>query len=100
MAHILFFAFAVKQSQIDVIEVFNLAAAFFHRGKLRAAKRHPTSFDALDELLNRQHYRLCYWHVASDEINYRRFFDVNVLAALSTLPCSSCLGDPRHAISK
>ncbi|HEX2971813.1 MAG TPA: malto-oligosyltrehalose synthase [Tepidisphaeraceae bacterium] len=43
----------------------------------------PRSFDRLDDLLNRQCYRLAYWHVASDEINYRRFFDVNELAALS-----------------
>ena len=43
----------------------------------------PRSFDRLDELLNRQHYRLDYWRVAPDEINYRRFFDVNELAALA-----------------
>jgi len=42
----------------------------------------PRSFDALDELLNRQSYRLAHWRVASEEINYRRFFDVNELAAL------------------
>src|SRR5690349_3613407 len=42
------------------------------------------SFDRLDQLLNRQHYRLAYWRVASDEINYRRFFDINELAALRT----------------
>ena len=40
------------------------------------------SFDALHELLERQVYRLAFWRVASDEINYRRFFDVNDLAAL------------------
>jgi (1->4)-alpha-D-glucan 1-alpha-D-glucosylmutase len=39
--------------------------------------------DLLDELLDRQCYRLSFWHVASDEINYRRFFDINDLAALS-----------------
>jgi (1->4)-alpha-D-glucan 1-alpha-D-glucosylmutase len=38
--------------------------------------------DALHELLERQAYRMAYWRVASDEINYRRFFDVNHLAAL------------------
>ena len=43
----------------------------------------PRSFDLLDELLDDQAYRLCYWRVAPDEINYRRFFDVNELAALS-----------------
>src|SRR5207245_5693046 len=41
------------------------------------------SFDLLDDLLNQQAYRLCFWRVASDEINYRRFFDINELAALS-----------------
>jgi (1->4)-alpha-D-glucan 1-alpha-D-glucosylmutase len=40
------------------------------------------SFDALDALLEAQAYRLSFWRVAVDEINYRRFFDVNDLAAL------------------
>ena len=43
----------------------------------------PRSFDLLDDLLEQQCYRLAYWRVAPDEINYRRFFDVNDLAALS-----------------
>jgi (1->4)-alpha-D-glucan 1-alpha-D-glucosylmutase len=40
------------------------------------------SFDALDEMLNEQSYRLAFWRVAAEEINYRRFFDVNDLAAI------------------
>jgi (1->4)-alpha-D-glucan 1-alpha-D-glucosylmutase len=40
------------------------------------------SFDLLDGLLDNQAYRLAFWRVAADEINYRRFFDVNDLAAL------------------
>ncbi len=40
------------------------------------------SFDTLHELLEAQAFRLAYWRVASDDINYRRFFDVNNLAAL------------------
>jgi len=40
------------------------------------------SFDALDALLNEQAYRLAFWRVAAEEINYRRFFDVNDLAAI------------------
>ena len=43
----------------------------------------PESFDHLDDLLMAQSYRLAYWRVAPDEINYRRFFDINDLAALS-----------------
>ena len=53
----------------------------------RAGQRHsradPRSFDLLDGLLDQQAYRLSYWRVAADEINYRRFFDINELAALS-----------------
>ncbi len=36
----------------------------------------------MHDLLERQCYRLAYWRVAADDINYRRFFDVNDLAAL------------------
>lgn len=42
----------------------------------------PASFDLFDQLLLDQAYRLAYWQVAADEINYRRFFDVNELAAI------------------
>jgi (1->4)-alpha-D-glucan 1-alpha-D-glucosylmutase len=42
----------------------------------------PASFDALHELLELQAFHLTYWRVAADDINYRRFFDVNDLAAL------------------
>ncbi|HEX6267917.1 MAG TPA: malto-oligosyltrehalose synthase, partial [Burkholderiales bacterium] len=37
---------------------------------------------ALHRLLEKQHYRLAFWRVASDEINYRRFFEITDLAAL------------------
>lgn len=42
----------------------------------------PRSFDALETLLDQQGYRLSHWRVAADEINYRRFFDINELAAV------------------
>jgi (1->4)-alpha-D-glucan 1-alpha-D-glucosylmutase len=42
----------------------------------------PASFDALDTMLQSQGYRLASWRVASEEINYRRFFDINDLAAV------------------
>lgn len=38
--------------------------------------------DALDELLNQQHYRLAYWRTADQELGYRRFFDVNTLVGV------------------
>jgi (1->4)-alpha-D-glucan 1-alpha-D-glucosylmutase len=42
----------------------------------------PPSFDLLDGLLADQAYRVAYWRVAGEEINYRRFFDINELAAI------------------
>ena len=41
-----------------------------------------TSFDLLDGLLGKQVWRLSHWRVASEEINYRRFFDINALGAI------------------
>jgi (1->4)-alpha-D-glucan 1-alpha-D-glucosylmutase len=38
--------------------------------------------ERLAALLERQHYRLASWRVANDEVNWRRFFDINELAAL------------------
>jgi (1->4)-alpha-D-glucan 1-alpha-D-glucosylmutase len=40
------------------------------------------SFDLLDQILAAQAYRVAHWRVAGEEINYRRFFDINELAAI------------------
>ena len=50
--------------------------------RLNGTPGEPASFDPLHALLEEQAYRLAYWRVAADEINYRRFFDINTLAAL------------------
>lgn len=50
--------------------------------RVNGAVGNPESFDLLDQLLQEQAYRLAHWGVAAEEINYRRFFDVNELAAL------------------
>ncbi|KGM13212.1 malto-oligosyltrehalose synthase [Cellulomonas bogoriensis] len=44
--------------------------------------REGTEHLPLAELVERQHYRLAYWRVADEELNYRRFFDVGTLAAI------------------
>jgi (1->4)-alpha-D-glucan 1-alpha-D-glucosylmutase len=49
---------------------------------INGEKGKPRSFDALEALLAEQAYRLSYWGVAAEEINYRRFFDINDLAAI------------------
>ncbi len=50
--------------------------------EINGVKGDPHSFDRLEKLLEDQAYRLSFWHVAADEINYRRFFDINELAAI------------------
>ena len=40
------------------------------------------SADDLDALLEQQAYRLAYWKIGYEEINYRRFFDINELVGL------------------
>jgi (1->4)-alpha-D-glucan 1-alpha-D-glucosylmutase len=49
---------------------------------LNGTPDHPETMTALGNLLEDQAYRLAYWRVAGDEINYRRFFDINDLAGL------------------
>jgi (1->4)-alpha-D-glucan 1-alpha-D-glucosylmutase len=48
----------------------------------RAGPDRPAQTLALHHLLERQHYKLGHWRLASSDINYRRFFDVNSLAGL------------------
>jgi (1->4)-alpha-D-glucan 1-alpha-D-glucosylmutase len=50
--------------------------------RLNGTEGDSHSFDALHELLEAQVYRLAHWRVSAEEINYRRFFDVNDLIGL------------------
>jgi len=61
---------AIKEFVSKNIELFN--------GKLGNA----TSFDLLDRLLSDQTFRLSFWKVAAEEINYRRFFSINGLISV------------------
>ncbi|MBI2908933.1 MAG: malto-oligosyltrehalose synthase [Chloroflexi bacterium] len=54
----------------DAVEIFN------------GTPGEPRTFDLLDTLMDSQAYRPAYWRVAAEEVNYRRFFDINELAAL------------------
>src|ERR1700738_5262379 len=58
-------------------EIIARGGAGYRAGPDRAAQTL-----ALHHLLERQHYRLGHWRLASSDINYRRFFDVNTLAGL------------------
>ncbi len=61
---------AVRQAVDDELRAMN------------GTKGDPRSFDKLEALLAQQAYRLSYWRVAAEHINYRRFFDINDLAAI------------------
>lgn len=60
----------VKQMVLDTVNDYN------------GNQGDPNSFTLLHELLETQSWRIANWRVASDEINYRRFFDINDLAGL------------------
>lgn len=76
-----------EEAKRRLSELIKRSAAIseFIRGRLRLFNGRigdPKSFDLLDRLLNKQPYRMAHWRVAAEEINYRRFFDVNELAAI------------------
>lgn len=68
---------ALRASSPPVVAAIDAAVEAFN-----GTPGEPRSFDALDALLQDQAYRLAFWRVAAEEINYRRFFDVNELAGL------------------
>ncbi|MGH7824243.1 MAG: malto-oligosyltrehalose synthase [Candidatus Binatia bacterium] len=50
--------------------------------KFNGTKGDAASFNRLDQLLGEQLYRLSFWKVAAEELNYRRFFNINELISL------------------
>ena len=68
---------ALTRRSARVLAHIERAVALFN-----GVRGEPRSFDNLDRLLSAQAYRVAYWRVAAEEINYRRFFDINELAAI------------------
>lgn len=60
----------IKRFTDENIEIFN------------GTKGVAESFNRLDSLLSEQFFRLSFWKVATEEINYRRFFNINDLISL------------------
>lgn len=73
-----------KRSLADICGRCPQLAAFIaeNTAEINGTAGNAASFNSLHELIKTQAWRLAYWRVASDEINYRRFFDINDLAAL------------------
>ena len=76
----------IKRRLRDLATNYEAIAQFIARNvaEINGTAGDPATFDRLDALLQAQAYRLCHWKVAGDDINYRRFFDINELAALCT----------------
>jgi len=68
---------AAMRSEPAIVEEVQAALNAFH-----GEAGMPDSWRPLGRLLDAQAYRLAYWRVSSDEINYRRFFDINTLGGL------------------
>lgn len=71
---------AALSARSDQIKTFLIETA----DKINGTPADSRSFDAIHELIKAQPYRFAQWRVAADDINYRRFFDINDLAALRT----------------
>jgi (1->4)-alpha-D-glucan 1-alpha-D-glucosylmutase len=74
----------VKRRLSELLEASEEAAEAIQQAltDINGRRGDPGSFDRLERLLESEAYRLSFWRVAIDEINYRRFFDVNDLAAI------------------
>ena len=78
------------QGEGPVIRYFDDQYPVCPRDHAEIAAAGPAAYDPATEdgrsrlhrLLERQHYRLAWWGTAGDEINWRRFFDINSLAGL------------------
>ena len=74
----------IKRRLWNLYQNSGVLKAFIDRNLsiFNGSKGDPRSFDHLDALLHEQVYRISHWRVATEEINYRRFFDINSLGAI------------------
>lgn len=75
----------IKRRLADLFAAKSALAALLQSAidSFRGTPGQPSTFDDLDCLISVQAYRLSGWRVAADDVNYRRFFDVNELAAIA-----------------
>jgi len=73
---------AVFKKHLAKLCTDNPAILQFLASRVAEINRHGGEDSELHALLEQQAYRLAYWRMAGDEINYRRFFDINDLAGL------------------
>jgi (1->4)-alpha-D-glucan 1-alpha-D-glucosylmutase len=73
-----------RQARAELAELArdSAVASAIEKGLARFDSSKPEGFERLHQLLERQHYRLASWRTAGDDINWRRFFDINELGGL------------------
>jgi (1->4)-alpha-D-glucan 1-alpha-D-glucosylmutase len=74
----------VKETLWDLYTTNNALREHLDRNlkTFNGEKGNPESFNRLDDLLSQQLFRLSFWKVATEEINYRRFFNINQLISV------------------
>jgi len=65
--------------------------------RLDAARETPEGKALIERVVDAQRWRPSSWKVAAEEINYRRFFDINALAALR-MENANCFGDAHRLV--
>jgi (1->4)-alpha-D-glucan 1-alpha-D-glucosylmutase len=73
-------AVAARKALLDFVARNGTAAIDFVLEAYTGAD--PVPREHLHRLLERQHYRLAWWRTATDEVNWRRFFDISGLAGV------------------
>ncbi len=68
-----------------------------HAARLDAARTTPEGKALIERVVDAQHWRPASWKVAAEEINYRRFFDINALAAMR-MENANCFGDAHRLV--
>jgi (1->4)-alpha-D-glucan 1-alpha-D-glucosylmutase len=72
----------LKRQLAQVVATQPASAARLHESLRRLNGQGDASRAALDALIQRQYWRASHFRVAGDDINYRRFFNINDLAGL------------------
>jgi len=68
-----------------------------HAAMLDESRTTPAGKALIEAVVDAQHWRTSSWQVAAEEINYRRFFDINSLAALR-MENANCFGDAHRLV--
>jgi len=75
-------ALTIKAELVKLLEAKPDLMQAIETGLAQFDSRQPEGFNTLHRLLERQDYRLASWRTAGDDINWRRFFDINELGGL------------------